>query len=468
MKRTLVIIMAAAMLLVLLPATALAAVTTWNVDTDAELASALANAAAGDTINISNGNYTLAPGTVIDENLTIMGESESGVKVTPSGSTGSSGNARGWIIVTDGVVFNLCNLTMDGTGFNIFQAVRAFGEVNAENVTMCNIKYPTYNGVGFALLGGGSVINVTMYEIGREGILVFGGAVRHDMVIDGLKYAGKGTGDWLDYAIEVGGGNPAAFQVDVSNTTISGCLGVASIDDSTSAGILITTYYSVNLDPDFLTINIDHVNIRNCTVGVCAGYTDEVYELSQTTVTNSNFFNDQFDLAFTGKAPGSGSLTVSGNYYGGDAPVTDVSAGLTITGLDNYSTTPIPQSQDTEVKAGVDPTYTIVIPASVDFGTLVKGTGNITREFDVTAQNVLIEADAEIEVSVASLTAMTDESGTGSLAYVLRNETAPVSTGLFATFEGNDTEDGTVTVNTNNILIAGSYKGTMVFAISYE
>ena len=43
------------------------------------------------------------------------------------------------------------------------------------------------------------------------------------------------------------------------------------------------------------------------------------------------------------------------------------------------------------MSAGVDPTYTIIIPASVDFGTLVKGDEFVYQPFDVTASDLVIE-----------------------------------------------------------------------------
>ena len=466
MKRTLVIIMAAAMLLVLLPATALAAGTTWNVDTNAELASAFANAANEDTINISDGNYTLAP-TTIANSITVVGESKSGVVITPSGNTGSSGDARGWMFVSSGATLNLSNVTLDGTGYNIFMGILVRGTLNIEHVDMQHIKYPTYYGFGIFNYGTTMAKDITMSDMGRVGIHTKG-----PLTVDGFAYAGKGAGDWLDYGIEMGSfdNTTVPYVAKIDNVTISNCKGVASVDGSGSAGIMATTFWYTNYSGTptvLIDLRINHANLYNCSVGVYSGMPGR-NEYSSTSASNSNFSGNECDLCLYGN-PSTGTMTVSHNYYGGNAPLCVVGDGLSITGSDSFETSPIPQSQDTEVVAGVDPTYTIVIPASVDFGTLVKGTGNITREFDVTAQNVLIEAEAKIEVSVSSLTAMTDESGSGSLTYTLRNETPlPVASGLFATFEGNRTEDGTVTVDTNSILIAGSYKGTMTFAISYE
>jgi hypothetical protein len=128
-------------------------------------------------------------------------------------------------------------------------------------------------------------------------------------------------------------------------------------------------------------------------------------------------------------------------------------------------------NQNTDVTAGVEPTYIIVIPAAVDFGTLVKDSGTVGMDFDVTAQGVVIENNAHIDVDVTGPFEMKNNNGSGtvSLAYGLRNESGAITPpGQFASFTGDGTEDGTVAVNTANITTAGSYKGTMVFSITYE
>lgn len=127
-------------------------------------------------------------------------------------------------------------------------------------------------------------------------------------------------------------------------------------------------------------------------------------------------------------------------------------------------------NSNTEVKASIDPTFMIIIPTAVDFGTLTKNSGTKTKDFNVAASGVLIEDGAKIAVSVESAFVMKDKDGTGNidLAYVLNNNASQVLTAaVFANFDENRTEEGTVTVDTAAITKAGSYKGTMVFGISY-
>ena len=125
------------------------------------------------------------------------------------------------------------------------------------------------------------------------------------------------------------------------------------------------------------------------------------------------------------------------------------------------------EEPETEVTAAIDPTYTIVIPAAVDFGTLLKNSGVETRPFNVTAQNVLLEEGGKIRIGVSSTFKML--SGARELAYLLYNHSAVVGDGgQFALFTGNDTESGSVKVDTALISNAGRYSGNMIFVIAYE
>ncbi len=136
---------------------------------------------------------------------------------------------------------------------------------------------------------------------------------------------------------------------------------------------------------------------------------------------------------------------------------------------------------NTVVTATVNPTYIIIIPAEVNFGTLVKNTGFKEKAFYVKAQNVALEPGAKIEVKVTSALKMYDNNGAGTneLAYVLKNNNTAadpvVGQGdIYATFNENTTTAkplleniGNVTVNTADIGYAGAYKGVMTFTIAY-
>lgn len=130
------------------------------------------------------------------------------------------------------------------------------------------------------------------------------------------------------------------------------------------------------------------------------------------------------------------------------------------------------ENPQTEVSGGVDPSYIIIIPASVDFGTMRKDSGIISREFCVEAQGVIIEDGYEINVGVTSDFVMKDREGEGSvtLEYLLYNSvpTLITSGATFTKFESDRTETGKVSIDTANITKAGKYTGTMNFIITYR
>jgi hypothetical protein len=224
---------------------------------------AVADAASGDTINVAAGTYTDGPQLVITKDLTISGAGEASTFVNPTADTGSSGDARGWFLVNDGITFHLSNMTLDGTGHKIWQAIRHKGLGTISNVTFTQIKYeesgPSYAGTAVAAFGTGPVDidHSTFSEIGRVGVLYW-----VDGAFSDNTYTGKGTGDWLDYALDINSG----AAVTATDNTISGNQGVASVDGSTSAGILATTYYGAGT-----SATITGNTLTDNTTGVAVG-----------------------------------------------------------------------------------------------------------------------------------------------------------------------------------------------------
>lgn len=129
----------------------------------------------------------------------------------------------------------------------------------------------------------------------------------------------------------------------------------------------------------------------------------------------------------------------------------------------------------TEVKAGVDPTFMIIIPSQVDFGTVVKNTGMQEQDFSVEAQNVVIEPGAGIEVRVDVDDGFKLSDGSANtLDYSLYNVAdltgaTPLADGdLYHRFVSDQTVDGKVTLDTDQITVAGSYSDIMNFIIEYK
>jgi len=471
MKKTLAVTIALVLVLSLIPATALAA-DTITVSNSAQLAAALTGAADGDTIFLLDGEYTLDQ-TTLNMNLTIIGESEAGVVLKPTGDTGAysrtAGDTSGWLFLQTGSL-SISNLTMDGSGFLITQALRTNGALTVKNVTIKNIEYSQYFGFGIGVYQPGSLdaTNVTMSNIARVGIHAKG-----ETTVDGFNYTGKGAITCLDYALEIGtfNGSMTPFSVSVTNATITDCLGVA--DDSAGSGsgaIYINTYfYQADGGTDSLiTINISQCTISNSSTGIYIGYYDKG-EYSDTVVSDSNFVGCETDLYYSGLA-GTSTFTTSGNYFGGGAPTASVQYGNTIIGIDDYVVLPVPMDTDTEVTAGIDPNYTIIIPATVDFGTLIKDTGIASVAFDVSATGLVLEPGASVDVTVSSDFLMRYSSA--DLPYALYNTTASGVDALedgdsFASFEEDGTHNGRAEVDTSNIENAGSFEDTMVFTITY-
>ncbi len=195
---------------------------------------------SGDTISLSSGSFAEGPQIVVDKDVSVVGAGKTATVVHATGSTGNNGDPRGWFLVDSGITFNLSDLTLDGTGFNIWQAIRHKGQGAIDNVLFNEIKYPTYNGTALAAFGTGpvDVSNCMFTEIGRVGVNYFGPDVTGSTFSDNM-YTGKGDGDHLDYMLDIGNG----AQVTVSGNTVTDNRGQASSDGSTSAGVLVTTYF---------------------------------------------------------------------------------------------------------------------------------------------------------------------------------------------------------------------------------
>ena len=227
----------------------------------------------GDTIEVAPGDYTEIGQIIIDKNITITGTGSGCGDVTfhPDMNTGSSGDARGWWLVNEGKTLNLNKVTLDGNGYLVYQAIRDHGNGTLDHVCFANILYQpstAYAGTAVAAFGvtpGLSNVNITnstFTNIGRVGVLYFGSELTSSL-FDGNTYTGKGAGDWLDYALDI----DAGANITVTNNTINGNTGVASSDNSTSAAILVTTYYGTGTH-SLITDN----DLTGNTAGIAVGF----------------------------------------------------------------------------------------------------------------------------------------------------------------------------------------------------
>src|SRR5688572_20969664 len=94
-----------------------------------DIASAVAVANGG-----ANVDYTIQIGAgvadvgaaqvVIDRNISIVGDDMTTTTIQATASTGASGDPRGMFLVNSTRAFDLSDLEVDGSGFQIFQAIR--------------------------------------------------------------------------------------------------------------------------------------------------------------------------------------------------------------------------------------------------------------------------------------------------------------------------------------------------------
>lgn len=263
------------------------------------LQAAIAAASSGDVINVAAGTYNETGQIVIDKDLSIIGADAATTIITPTGNTGTSGDARGWFLVNSGVTFNLSNVTLDGSGHQIFAALYSHGPGTIENNIVKNMRYQQYLGFGFMFYDAGAVTvrNNTASNIERVGYY-FNGTT--NAVVDSNTYTGKGDGDWLDYGVEVEKG----AVVEIMNNTITNCTGVASSDGSTSAGMLMTTYFAPGA-----TANVHDNTFQDNYIGIAVGYdgTD-----TSSCTANDNYFSGN-DYAISSTNP---VVNAEGNWYG--------------------------------------------------------------------------------------------------------------------------------------------------------
>ncbi len=250
---------------------------------ECDLLAALDAASDGFTIHIDPGTFAVGPQIVIDIDVNIDGAGEGVTILNPTADTGSSGDERGWFLVNPGAILNLSHLTMDGTGYLIFQGIRYRGSGSIDHVTFTEIKYnesgSTYNGVAVTAMGDENVniAHSTFSEIGRVGVIYYQTGITGS-TFHGNTYTGKGPGDWLDYALDISAG----AVVNVTNNIVSNNYGVASSDGSTSAGYLVTTYFGPGTTADF-----SNNDIINNSTGIFAGY--DGTDTSSVTAHNNCF-----------------------------------------------------------------------------------------------------------------------------------------------------------------------------------
>ncbi len=283
--------------------------TQFGCDSFATIQGGVAGVTSGGTVNVAAGTYIESGQIVISKDVTVIGADRATTIIKPDFDTGNSGDARGWFLVNDGFTFNLSKVTLDGTGHLVYQGIRDKGQGTIDDCAFTNIAYPGYSGVGIAAFGGTAmapmnvdVTNCVFSGIGREGVLFFGAGITNSSYT-GNTYTGKGTGDWLDYAVEVGGGAKASL----SGNTISNNTGVAISDGSTSGAVLVTTYFGSGSEA-VITGNTFTGNLYGLLIG---------YDGSDTSTVTAHF--NRFTGNGTGASSTAPAIDAENNWWGCNA-----------------------------------------------------------------------------------------------------------------------------------------------------
>lgn len=278
----------------------------------------------GEIIEVQVSDFT-EPGQIdITKSLTIQGLGISSTTVHCNVDLGASGHgdpANIWINGAAGKTINLKNMTLDATGKDVGYGVvfRSDGEVNSLAFNEFKHSASPYRGIAVQVLDGNvDILNCEFTEIGRIGVHYRNGVIPSATIsglFDGNTYTGKGTGDWLDYALDISGGT----TVTVTNNVITGNYGVAQSDGSTSAAVMATTYfpYGANI-PNSVTVENNFLNGNSAAVVV--GY--DANDVSQVTVNNNDLSGNSTGVSTTIQ-----TVDATCNWWGDPNSVSGVSSG---------------------------------------------------------------------------------------------------------------------------------------------
>jgi len=167
-----------------------------------------------------------------------------------------------------------------------------------KNCDFKNIQYNQYKGRGISNYGGYvEVLDSTFTNIQRIG--VFTGEEFAESLIKGCTYTGKGDGNWLDYAFEVGAGARAIIE----DNTVIDCHGEGS--GWSSAGIYVHEAFGPGT-----SATITGNTISNNTHGIAVGYGQND---TSDVVANYNNIVGNASYGISSTAP---SVDATNNWWG--------------------------------------------------------------------------------------------------------------------------------------------------------
>lgn len=192
-------------------------------------------------------------------------------------------------------------------------------------------------------------------------------------------------------------------------------------------------------------------------------YTYALYEYRYDDMGTEDTADDLFgDLVDTNVI----SVVIAGAFV--NAPTDTVYHGFDAGVVVMARSTIVRSGADTEVRASTAPSYTVIIPALIDFGTLTKSMSRQEKEFAVSIFDAVFADGMRLVVTANSSSGfkMTVEGGSNQLAYELG-----VQVFEFTNAMADDCQETlTTTISTlpSEVTAAGEYSDTMVFTISYE
>ena len=373
---------------------------------------AVNSSVSGDDIEMAAGIYPQGPQIRIDRDVSLRGAGMGATVIMATADTGSSGDSRGWFLIDPGIVFNLADLSLDGSGFMIHQAIRHKGSGTVERVSFTEIKFPTYRGTAIVAFGGVvDVFDSDFSQIGRVGVLYFGSVVSTS-TFQGNTYTGKGAGDHLDYALDISAG----ATVNVLENFITANRGIASADGSRSSGLIVTTFFG---DGTFALIEGNVFEDTNC--GVAFGF--DTSDTSSAIIRCNRFSgnDDGIDAKGVDGSQISATMnTIAGNEAGINA---DFTSGM-MDAMGNWWGAP-------DGPSGDGPGSGDTANGPIDFS-------NFSTTASICAPTPEIDVDKEADVQVAITgttvvyTVMYSSAGPATASDAFIRETVPAGTTFLA------------------------------------
>lgn len=261
------------------------------------LPDAISYASDNGKIIIKRGEYFVGL-LIIKKDITLEGEDKEDTILYPSTETSCcTGDSQAWFLVKENIIFNVYNLTFDGHGKRISQAIRSFGNGIISNNIFRNISWSDNQGAAIVAFGGDTVIHSNYFSgIGRNaiwagsyyaeedfGLLIPFTGDNYEITNNILK--GKGECDCIDKGIEIG---VKTSGTKISENEIFNYLGRYSAESSYSMGI-----FAWNIMGETLDIDINNNSIHNCLIPIFLKNQGEAN--NQIRISKNNMQNNEFD-----------------------------------------------------------------------------------------------------------------------------------------------------------------------------